>query len=277
MSRIIQDALEVYHADRDYVSSTPLRAMEKSPLHFFTDWKSPEQKEPTTAMIKGQVLHSLLLEQSVDKYIARPVKDDGSLVRSNSKEYLAFLEQNPGKIPIEPELFANLYMALERFIENKTAMDLCKDAAIETSIYTADQQTRIKIKARPDIWGSDYIVDLKTTGQLDRFFERNIFNNGFDVQLAHYAECIEAAGRPPIKNAYIIAFEQSAPYQSKVYRLGQSELKFARNTWRGYMNEISLCLKENTWPGFPSEIIDVSRPEYLNHGHGSTDIFQGAV
>lgn len=252
---------EVYHAS-PAVSSTPLVAMAKTPKHFLHAWKGPKKVE-TAAQKRGTFFHDLLLEQNIANYVARPLKEDGELVRSNSKEYLAFLEANPGKKPIHPDDFNEMYSALTAFAENKKAMALMGNAKIEHSIFATDPETGIEIKARPDIWANGILADLKSTKNIP-FFDKTLFRSLYDVRLIHYAKCIEFATGEKITNFYFIPFEQNEPFQSQIVQLTDEQVYEAEKQWRNYMNVLSVCLKTGMWPGYTEDIRYAVKPMYLS-------------
>ena len=262
--KIIQENDQIYHGNREFIGSTELRQMELSPKHFFTAWKQLEETKVTEAMEIGSMLHSLLLEQNVDKFVARPLNDKGELVRSNSKEYAAFLAANPGKTPIRPDLHSSLYDALTAFADNKTAMRLIDKANIEQSIYATDHESGMQVKARPDIWGPGYLVDLKSTSVIDKNFEKTIFANRYDFQLAHYAETIRSATGETIKDFYILAFERQAPFGSKIFKIPRFYIDEQAEIRKIYLNEIALCKKMNRWPSYSDQITEIQRPAFLS-------------
>jgi hypothetical protein len=263
MKHVVQEPAEMYHAKKEFISSTPLKQMALSPRHFFEAWTKPEIEE-TEAMKNGELIHSLILEQDVKKFCARPLDEKGNLVRSNSKEYLAFLENNKGKTPVHPDLFNQMNECLTAFCENRIALEFLDKAKIEHSIYTVDHQTGLKMKARPDGWKDGVLIDVKTTGKrLDQFFIRTIFANNYDLQLAHYAECIKAATGEVIKEYYIIAIEQKAPFSSRVYRLNPSDISAAKQVHRQYLNQIKVCLDDNKFPSYVNEVIEAEKPSYM--------------
>lgn len=260
---IFTESAETYHKEREHLSSSPLRKMKKSPLHFFDAWRGPAQ-DSTDEQEKGTATHSLLLEQDIERYARRPQKEDGTLVRSNSKDYAAWLETVPGKIPVEPEFYDNFYNLLDAFTKNKKAMSILESGEVEKSVYAKDSISGLYIKARPDIWGPGYLADLKSTSNMD-LFENQIFALGYDVQAAHYAETVEAATGEKIEEFFFIAVETKSPFASKVFRLSTDHLEDAKRIRRQWITEISACLKDNTWPSYSEEIITVARPNWIDN------------
>lgn len=249
-----------YHAISDAIGSSSLMAMDQSPRHFHHAWTTPGESTP--ARTKGTMLHSLLLEQDIGHYIPRPLNEKGDLVRSNSKEYAEFLAANPGKTPIHPDDYEPMYQMLTAFCENKRAMDMMNGARIENSVFAKDPETGLLLKARPDIWGTGYMADLKSTSNI-RGFERQIFREMYDVRLAHYAKVIEYTTGEMIEEFFFISYESGAPYCSKIFLMRKSDMEAAKAKWRTLINQVSVCIKNRAWPGFEDSIHLVVRPKFL--------------
>jgi hypothetical protein len=250
-----------YHSAKDFVSSTELVEMDVSPRHFFHFWKK-HKSESTEAQTRGTLFHDLLLEQSIEKYVARPLNEKGEMIRSNTKEYAAFLAANPGKTPIHPNDHQELYAALTAFCDNKKAMQILNKSKVEHSIFASDPETGIKLRARPDMFGDGFIADLKTTSNI-RKFDQHVFTLGYDVRIIHYAKCLEFATGQKTKDFLFIAFESSAPFGSMVFRLDPEAVAYAENKWRTLINKLSVCMKTNSWPGFEEDILIAKRPKFL--------------
>jgi hypothetical protein len=252
--------MPLYHK-HPAISSSQLIEMDVSPRHFYHFWKNP-QTESSESQKRGTLFHDLLLEQSVEKYVARPLNEKGELVRSNSKEYATFLEANPGKVAIHPNDFNEMYSALTAFAENEKAMAMLKDTKIEHSIFCKDPETGVEIKARPDIWGNGFVADLKSTANILKF-DNQIFTLSYDVRLVHYAKCIEYATGEKVNRLFFIAFESNAPFQSQIVELTIEQIADAETKWRSLMNRLSVCLKTNSWPGFTEEIRFAKKPKFI--------------
>jgi hypothetical protein len=214
-------------------------------------------------MEKGTAIHSLLLEQDIWRYVRRPVKADGELVRTNSKEYKEWeMKLEPGQVPVKPEFFDNFEAMLDAFVANKKAMEMLDKAKVEQSIYAKDPVTMLYIKARPDIWGNGFAADLKSCTSMDSF-ERNIFAMGYDIQAAHYVETIKAATGEIINEFYFIAYEQYSPFGSQIFKLSESDLNRARQQRHLWLSEVAACMKDNSWPSYSDEIREAIRPAYM--------------
>lgn len=251
---------DTYHEQRKFIGSSSLAKMDLSPRHFYQAWTIPSG--PTAAMFKGNLIHSLLLEQDIERFVRRPLNEKGDLVRSNSKEYAAFLAENPGKEPVHPDDFDPMYDMLTSFCDNERAMAMMNKSRIEHSVFAQDPESGLLLKARPDIWGSGFISDLKSTSNM-RGFNRQIFALMYDVKLAHYAKVIEYATGEVIDQVYYIAHESNAPYCSQIFTLSKDDFKAAKEKWRILLNQISVCSKTGNWPGYSDEIHIAEKPKYF--------------
>jgi len=250
-----------YHKPSEFIGSGSIVEMDRSPKHFYCAWKGLN-KTSTKALGRGVFFHDLLLEQNIEKYVARPLNEKGELVRSNSKEYIAFLEVNPGKTPIHPDDHKDMYDMLTSFCENSKAMALMKGAKIENSIFVKDPSNGLYLKARPDIWGQEYIHDLKSTSNLNQF-EKQIFALKYDIRLVHYSRVVELYTGTKPKAIYFTAYESSTPYCSENFKLSQGDRSAAEDKWNQLANQISVCIKENDFPGPSDEIKEARKPKYF--------------
>lgn len=252
---------DIYHSQPHFIGSSSIVQMDKSPKHFHQAWTQPAS-EPSTAQARGTLIHSLLLEQDIARYVRRPLNEKGELVRSNSKEYAAFLAENSGKVPTHPDDFDQMYAMLTSYCENSRAMAMMRDSAIEHSVFAQDPETGLLLKARPDIWGLGHLADLKSTSNI-RGFERQIFTQMYDVRLAHYAKTIEYATGEALDEFFFIAYESSAPYCSKTFRMKSADMKAAKEKWRQLINQVAVCQKNGAWPGYDDSIQLVEKPQFL--------------
>lgn len=259
---VFTEEAKLYHAEKGYISSSPLRKMRKSPAHFYAAWAGPSA-DSSHEQEKGTAVHSLILEQDIARYARRPVKADGELVRSNSKEYKEWeASLAPGQVAVAPEFYDNFNAMLDAFCSNKKAMEILEHGKVEKSIYAQDPETGLYIKARPDIWGSGYKADLKSTTNMD-MFEKTIYQHGYDYQGVHYEEVDFACTGEVTDHFFFIAFEVVAPFAIKIFELHKDDRKRCKGQRRLWLNEIAACHKDNHWPGYAEEIITTTRPAYM--------------
>lgn len=93
----------------------------------------------------------------------------------------------------------------------------------EMSIYWSDEAGR-RWKARPDCFGDELILELKTTGDVrPRGFARTRKRFGYDVQAAHYVDAVRRlTGRAP--RFAFIAVELQPPFYAWLHELSLADL-----------------------------------------------------
>lgn len=248
-----------YHQHTEFVSASSLKELRKSPAHFLEAWKG--SREQTPAMAKGEFLHSVILEQDISKYAKRPVNEDGSLVRSNSKEFKEWEASLGAKSAVDPYLYDEALNLLSAFSSHSEAMKLYNGAKVELSIF-GEAPNGLKIKGRPDILGANYIADYKTTSNMDRF-ERDIWTMGYYIQAAQYVFLAEQEFKTKILHFDFIAQETAKPYGIKVFRLGPKELAHARDEWMQLINQAKIRIDEGVFPSYDESIKQVQIPEWF--------------
>jgi exodeoxyribonuclease VIII len=262
---------EIYHSKKEYINSTALKEMAKSPAHFKQAWTGPQKT--SKAFEDGQLIHSAILEQDLSGYVARP---EGVGARSKEdKAVIAELEAT-GKKVITAEMYASMVGRLDAFIANPDAMKLYNGAKVEVSAYGKDLESGLLVKARPDILGSNYIADFKTTANMGRF-ERDVFNYGYHIQLAHYSAVVEAATHGgPIKRVYIIAQEKEAPYGVKVFEFAPDVMRVALDLRQELLNRAAVSIEQGTFPSYDVGLTVINEiPGWANNQDAA--IFEEAV
>lgn len=94
--------------------------------------------------------------------------------------------------------------------------------------------------------GVGVVWDLKTTKDWEkRRFERNLFDNGFHIQLEIYRKAIKAIENKEINAFMIIAVETTAPYRVRYYQLDAASLDAAALEIDIYLQEYKERLQAN--------------------------------
>jgi hypothetical protein len=93
----------------------------------------------------------------------------------------------------------------------------------EMSVYWTDEAGQ-RWKARPDCFGDELILELKTTGDVrPRGFARTRKRFGYDVQAAHYVDAVRRlTGRAP--RFAFIAVELQPPFYAWLHELSRADL-----------------------------------------------------
>lgn len=254
-SGIFHDTNEAYHAE-EHLGSTSVKAMRISPAHFYEAWKGLRIHKP--AYDEGTAVHSVLLEQDLSGFIARPEGIDGRT--KEGKAALAELEAS-GKIVLKSDVFDSLEQRLDAFCSSNEAMRLIRDAKIEQSCYTQDHETGLYIKARPDIMKPGTLSDIKTVASMGQF-ERQVWNYGYNIQAGFYSLVIEQMGSPEVREFNFVVQEKVAPYGVRVFRLTKPLLDASKAEARVLLNRCMVHIKENKFPSYDDVVTELRQPAW---------------
>ncbi len=254
---IFRDSNEVYHA-AEHIGSTSLKKMAISPGHFLESWKGP--KAESKAFDEGNLVHQVLLEQSLDGFVRRPDGVDGRT--KAGKEILTELEAT-GKKVMTADVYDSMNRRLESFTKSTEALRLYDHAEIEMSHYAHDAETGLFIKCRPDMMKHGMICDLKTT-QMMSTFEKQIWNLQYFVQLGYYALVAEITTGTTIRELKFIAQEKTAPYGIQVFALDRATVDFSKARARELLNRVAVCIADNHFPIYDDTVKVLSVPAWLD-------------
>lgn len=264
---------DVYHADRNTVSSSALRKILRSPALFEHDVLSEMANTETKAMAFGRIVHEALLKG--DEFLARYVVEPSlewwtaeyghynSKAHREAKAAWRLEQATAGRLLVTEEQKTRLRCMLESVVEHPDAMALLKGARAEVSGYYVDPQTGIACRIRPDALNDeiDAFVDFKTTTDCSiEAFAKTIQNYRYDFQLGMYSEGIrEITGRAP-KYSVIIAVESEAPYETAVYTADQAMMEVGVEDYHRALAELRLCIDAERFPRRVRAMQDIGLP-----------------
>lgn len=271
------------------LSSSGLKALEKSPLHFWAQFLDPEREPriPTAQMELGTAIHSLVLEPEsfLNQYVIQPndAPKYPSVAQFEAKKpsqptidaiawWKAFEDANAGKIVLTLSQARRIQAVAKRVKKSDAAAALFESGKAELSYFWNDPETGVYCKARAD-WVSDegFLVDLKSTVDASPDgFRRSIANYGYDIQAAWYSWGAKAAsGFSP--SAFIFAaFETESPFACGYYSptprvIAQAETRIIR-----LKQLYAECLAAGEWPGYPEQILSIDLPPWATKGEAKS-------
>lgn len=205
------------------------------------------KENPTTstdAQNIGSAVHLLLLQPELFFHHVIPL--DKKLDK-RTKESKELIEQNEGKILLNPDDFEKVTSIVDSIKENedcRALLAMCEE--FETVRYYSHKG--LDFKAQLDAIGDNFILDLKTTTTLnnDRLIRNTIFNYGYHFQAASYL----IAAQKPIDNYFIIFVRTEPPYAVFPVRLSKELLDIGRSEFDRACDLYIDCLVNN--PEFKS-------------------------
>jgi len=120
----------------------------------------------------------------------------------------------------------------------------------------------VKCRARLD-WlhdEGDVILDYKTTdAKSPSVWIRQIANNGYDMQAAHYIDGVDSI-LDKVPDFIFMVQETEAPYSCYFVQLHPSYLEIGRQKMMIARERWKECLSNNQWPAYDNRIIEAEPP-----------------
>jgi hypothetical protein len=227
-----QDTNEEYHS-HDSISASGLKMIYKKSVKHFLTAKFTE----TPAMALGTAVHTIMLEgqkQFDQDYYLMP-KYDGRT--KEGKQIKAKHEKLAGD---RKHLRDSDMDIISGIMQNLRQHDLAQKyctGTVELSHY--GKMDGIPIRVRPDVFGDNWIGDVKTCQDNSPIaFRRDLYKYAYHLQACFYSDVL---GFPP-ENFRFVAVETNYPYSVEVYALdddmiaqGRQGYKKALSDWGFYL------------------------------------------
>ena len=253
---------EEYHS-HEALSSSNIKVMAKSPLHFKHFVFNGNKQETTDAMEFGTLLHSAILENKID-YVVGPD------VSRATKEWKEFVKQNEGKKVLKPDDAKMIEDMHEVAKSNVYLQNLLSEALIEQSFFCEFQG--IYMKARPDFMvkldnGMYIIGDYKSTTTASKEgFTRKIFDLDYHISAIHYMTVLSQVLQVPLDKIIFIwvAQEKTAPYVISIFDMSTEMFDYSLSQYQMLLNKIQLCNETQTWPAYQEDIESIALPKWIS-------------
>ena len=264
---------EVYHADLmcavPSLSSTLARLLlNRSPRHA---WHASPRLNPDhepqdrKTFDIGRAAHRAVLGKGGD-YVAYPeqvLAKNGAASTTEAKEWASEMRAR-GLTPLKADEVEAIHDMAGEIMARLAAMgmtfppsrsELTAIAEIDGAMCRA-MIDHAPADPRQPLW------DLKTTTDASpEAVVRTVMAYGYDIQAAHYVETWKAATGED-RDFQFAFVEKSPPYEASIVRLSGDAMEMAKRRTRRAREIWRECLRENRWPGYPSDIIEVSLPEF---------------
>lgn len=256
MNGIHNMSRETYNAV-DAVNFSTLKAARDSLKHYRHACDEP--REQTQAMLVGHGSHVATLEPH--RFDEEFAVFTGPTRRG--KEWEAFEEKNARRTILKSdEADKCLAIAAAVRANHLAAALLARCTAFEASIVWTDGVTGLRCKGRADGIGPGVLVDLKTARTIDaRLFCQQQYTLGSHLQSQFYREGIAACtGVAP--QAFLIAVENTAPYDVGVFEVGHDALFAASEELRELLAKVKQGRESGQWPGRYAEVQELVLPRW---------------
>lgn len=207
----------VYHADREYLSSSVLKTILKDIQQYHTEYilgYMPEKKK-SPALEEGSLTHTLILEPEL-------LNDEFAFYsgdRKSGADFKSFESANEDKIVISrPQKYRcdNLVAAYNK---SDIATSLMADTQKEVSLCVELSDVKIKVRADALSVEKGAVIDIKTTSAETglEFFKLTLKDLQYDLSAALYLECFEQYYKKPFNFYFIVLSKRD--FHCSVYKL----------------------------------------------------------
>jgi hypothetical protein len=249
---------EDYHGSTG-LSRSALMLYQKSPRHYYEAYLNPERikPEPTDAMIKGELVHTLCLEphKTIERFAVLPELDKRT--KAGKQAFEEFCIINEGKQYIKPDVYESCKAIADSFQRNTLFNALLLDARIEKSLYFTHKETGIQCKVRPDVWNYTIVADLKTTADASyKAFQGSAYKYGYFLQAGMIHEALKSIDIDMQKFVFACV-ETSSPYVTALYDCDGDAIQFGVKLFNTLMYRFSEHYEKDEWPDYGYQTLSV--------------------
>lgn len=261
---------EEYHGHKDSISRTGLMDFSTSPYTYWAKHINPNRppKKNTPAMAFGSAFHTLILEPDKfdNEYVMKPepvlLKNGGRELYDNYKNIIAYLESSDKQV-LDAKDWARLMLMKEKFMSNRAAVDLIKDARIENSFFWQDKESGLLLKCRPDILHDNIIVDLKTCDSASpREFQHSMVGYGNHIQGAMIRNAVDKLEGRRINNVINICIENKYPHNMGIYIIDEEALDEGENKYKQICLALKTAAEKDDWIDYGIETMGLPKWAY---------------
>lgn len=255
------------YRSREGVSSTDLKKMLKSPLHYKYYKENPQ--EDTPSLLFGRAYHKMCLETSEfdTEFAVAPICDRRT--KEGKQIWNDFVAESEGKDIINAEMYEQVHEMRKVLMSTKFVPKLI-NGTHEMSYFSTDERTGLIVKCRPDshtkIWDKYLIIDLKTCANADTdSFTRDAIKYGYDIQAAHYCQIMKQCTGHDYEFIFICQ-EKSAPYAVNVLQASEQFMQSGYETRQSLLETLKECMEKDYYPsymGLDNEIGSLGLPSWL--------------
>ncbi len=262
-SGIYQDIdISEYHSEEG-ISSSGVSLILDCPKRYWHEYLSGAEREKRGKHFDiGTAIHTITLEP--EKFHERfyLCKDKFDLRTKAGKEGYAIVEADAAGRIILREQEAELVTGIDESIKAHSLwkkVDLSK-GSVEQSVYWDGGIYKTRMRARPDFFNDNMIIDLKTTDSIATF-SKSVYSYGYHRQAAMQIDGLQTIDNKKRFFAFFVV-EKKAPYLTACFTLDEEALEQGRREYLEAAAVYSECLKYDLWPGYEEKFQLLSLPKW---------------
>lgn len=251
---------ETYHAHRDYLSSSDIRRLLRSPAHY----RAPSPVA-SPAQEFGTLAHVAVLEPETwaERFQPAPKID-----RRTKEGKIAFENQQLRAVAdgisfISEDTHANVERLASAVHTHLGTSGILSGGLAEVSGFVEDFHG-VKARIRPDYLKDDLIIDLKTTVDArPEAFLRSVMTYQYHVQMAWYLDIAKAIDGKERRFLWV-AVEKEAPFGVAVYEASDAMIRHGRAQYLKAIELYKECSALDMWPSYSQQIQQLTLPHWIN-------------
>jgi exodeoxyribonuclease VIII len=250
-------------------SSHDLMTVLRSPKHYH--YKRLHPSEPTPAMELGTAVHHWILtpDEAVDHVAVIP-EDINRRTKAGREAFEEWTKQHEGKTfvsPADSRRIAGMAGTVKRHKAAQQHLEAAPNR--EHSFVWTHGATGMLCRGRPDAYGPEVIVDLKTAADAQpEAFSRSVHSYYYHLQAFAYLyglfrlEAVEAGAR-----FVFIVVEKTPPYQVEVYELEPEDIVRGGELYTLALQELKACQEADSWDGDTTLTQTIGLPRWARERH----------
>ncbi len=242
-------------------SSHDLGHVLRSPAHYLHNKETGGGKQ-TAAQAFGTAAHAWVLDRkTAPHHVAVLPEEINRRTKVGKEQYASFMEGNSDKTIVtaaDARRLASLSAAVSATPAAAAALERAphvEDSVLWTEPVTGRSIPNMLCRGRPDAWGEDLVVDLKTC--LDarpEAFAKSCAAYSYHMQGYAYTHALHVLGKATLDCAFvIIAVESSPPHGCAVYYLSPDDLARGGEMYHDAIGLLSRAQNDEQWHGYATE------------------------
>lgn len=232
-----------------------LRAYGRSAMH--GHHARTQDSAQTTAMQRGTAVHAIVF--GTHQVCGYP----GSQRRG--KDYDAFVAEHPDTEILTMAEYDKARRMADAVRSSTLAEPVLKGIAERTITF---RWMGLDCRATPDIRGTDYLTELKTSSSADPArFVWHALRMHYHAQMR--MQQIACNDQP--KDCFVVCVESAEPYPVTVFRIDEKALEAGEKLLIGWAEKLKNSESSESYPPYAQCIMPIDLPEELELDYGSND------
>jgi exodeoxyribonuclease VIII len=255
-----------YHASAG-ISSSGITLLRDCPKRYHYEYIEEREIDPKEAKKEaekykmGRAVHMLVLEPEKFESTFYCMEEEVNLTTKIGKEIYAKAEAEAnGREILRADKWKDIKLMSESIKAHSIWSKFRKEAKVEQSIFWNGGIFETPLRARPDVFNDQIVMEIKTTSSISNF-SKSIYNFGYHRQAAMQVDGLQTVDGKQRKFAFFVV-EDKAPYLTACFELDEMSLSQGREEYLDSAILYAECIKNNEWPGYTEDVQKISLPAW---------------